>query len=224
MTTLVQEAIDGTAAGVCVQPEALPSLFLKRIELGGLFRNVTVLNFPGQTERAPAALYKATQEALNARADDIDLVVPRRYFAGNAKKAKNLISACFQAVSENPHSALKIILETGDYFNEKGELDARALEDSSHVCLESDVHFLKTCTGKHPTRPGADPESLVVMCRAIRDFGKHAGIKVSGGVSTLEKADAALKVVSRVLGSDFVTPRHVRLGSSGLLRQGPSAY
>lgn len=224
MAALIEEAASHNAAGVCVLPDALPALCAMRREVGGVFRAVTVLNFPGQPLYNPTGLNKIARRLLRAGANDIDLYVPRRHFEDSAETGRALVSACFRAVAENPEARLKIILETGDYHDKHGDLEAEALQKAARIAIESGVHFLKTCTGKHPTRPNADPESVMALCEVIKETDRPLGLKISGGVSQFEQAVFFLRIVERMLGAEFIKPSAMRFGSSKLLGGARPAY
>lgn len=67
----------------------------------------------------------------------------------------------------------------------------------------------------------ATPESVYVMCEAIRQYyaqtGKRVGLKVAGGVSKAQNAIRYLTIVNHVLGCEWLTPYYFRIGASQLM-------
>lgn len=67
----------------------------------------------------------------------------------------------------------------------------------------------------------ATPESVYVMCEAIRQFhaqtGKKVGVKVAGGVSKAQNAVRYMTIVNHVLGSEWLNPDYFRIGASQLM-------
>ena len=195
----------GDVAAVCVWPQYVPqaSEALRHTSI----RIATVINFPAGKENIILAVEDA-REALNDGADEIDLVIPyRALMRGDADQVSDMVSAVAQILPERAH--LKTILETG-------ELATPALiRQASDLCIAAGTHFLKTSTGK--TAVSATPEAARIMAQAIRDSGKPVGLKVSGGIRTLADAATYIGIARDVLGADWVTPAHFRIGASGLL-------
>ncbi len=55
------------------------------------------------------------------------------------------------------------------------------------------------------------------MLEAIRDAGRPAGIKLSGGIKTLEDAIGYYHLARNAMGTRWVKPSTFRFGASGLL-------
>ena len=93
-----------------------------------------------------------------------------------------------------------------------------AIHQAAVLSLYSGADFLKTSTGKG--YPGASPEAVYVLCRAIKSYyektGNKVGIKVSGGVSTPDDAINYYTIVKTVLGKEWCNNTLFRLGSSRL--------
>ena len=82
------------------------------------------------------------------------------------------------------------------------------------IGLAEGVDFLKTSTGKVPVN--ATLEASAVMLEAIAEHGGRCGIKLAGGIRTLEQADAYLDQATRKFGASWVTATHFRIGASSL--------
>ena len=67
----------------------------------------------------------------------------------------------------------------------------------------------------------ATPESVYVMCEALKQYyaqtGKRVGLKIAGGVSKAQNAIRYLTIVNHVLGSEWLTPSYFRIGASQLI-------
>ena len=148
-------------------------------------------------------------EAINAGADEIDLVCSRKLFY--EKKYEEFFHEVYQSkklcLEKNVH--LKVILETGELI---GPHDIYL---ASMLCLHAGADFIKTSTGK--VTPSATIDSSIVMAMAIRDFGKRRGFKPAGGIRTLEDAISYYMVIKLILGDEFLTPDLFRIGASSLL-------
>ena len=153
-----------------------------------------------------------TEQALEAGADEIDMVIDRGAFlSGDDRKVVAEIEAIKSVCSGRAH--LKVILETG----ELGSYES--IRRASDLALYAGADTIKTSTGKIGTN--ATLPTALVMCEAIRDFadrtGEQRGLKVAGGVRTSKQALAYLVVVKETLGDMWLTPDRFRIGASSLL-------
>lgn len=191
-------------AAVCVYPEHVTTA---RHALGeGTIRVATVVNFPegnGGVER----IHRETRRALAAGAEEIDMVFDYRAFLrGDVALARDGVIACREACGKDV--PLKVILETGVLS------DTALIHDASRIGIDAGADFLKTSTGKaavNATLPAAG-----AMLDAIQTTGSQCGLKVSGGIRTLDDAAAFLALVDARMGRDWATPRHFRIGASAL--------
>ena len=107
---------------------------------------------------------------------------------------------------------LKVILETGELKTPKLIFIAAIL------AMESGADFIKTSTGK--TSVSATPEAAIVMCKAIEWYykktGKMVGIKMAGGIVTVEDAILYYTIVENILGKEWLKPELFRIGASRL--------
>ncbi len=199
--------LDGTPAAVCVYPEHVTTArrALAACGLDGV-RVATVVNFPdgGDDDRRVG---RETRRAVAAGADEIDVVLPwRALLAGRSQVARRVLDVCREACGGR---VLKVILESAELG---GPGPVRA---ASELALDASADFIKTSTGK--AAGGATPEAARAMLEAIRGHGGRAGFKVSGGVRTLVDAQAYFALAEEVLGRDWPTPDHFRIGASSLL-------
>jgi deoxyribose-phosphate aldolase len=148
--------------------------------------------------------------AVSDGADEIDIVLNvGNFLEGNYEdlsvEIEEIKNACRDA-------KLKVILETGLLKT------AGNIKKASILSMYSGADFLKTSTGK--VYPGASPEAAYVICRTIREYyelhGKKIGVKVSGGIRTVEDALKYYAIVKETLGKEWLTPELFRIGASSL--------
>jgi deoxyribose-phosphate aldolase len=152
-----------------------------------------------------------TQAALDAGADEIDMVIDRGAFlSGKERRVFDEIVAVKQLCGD---IHLKVILETG----ELGTYDN--IRRASDLALDAGADVIKTSTGKVGTN--ATFPTALLMCEAIRDFarrtGERRGLKVAGGVRNTKYALTYLVIVKETLGDAWLTPDLFRIGASSLL-------
>lgn len=194
----------GRPAAVCVYPEHVSTA--RRSLAGSDIRIATVVNFPDGAGD-PARVSRETRRAIAAGADEIDMVLPyRALLAGDADTARVAVDACRAACG--PGIALKLILETGELRS------ADLIGQASRIGLEAGVDFLKTSTGKVPVN--ATPEAAQIMLLAIAAAGGQCGLKVAGGIRSLDEGKRYLDLVQAQMGSDWIAPAHLRIGASAL--------
>lgn len=199
----------GPPAAVCVYPrfvavarETLAALGLREV------RVATVANFP-RGEGDPAQVAEEIRKVRRMGADEVDVVFPwRALLAGDAESPRRLITAAREAAGRG---VLKVILETGELA------EAARIREAARIAAENGADFLKTSTGKVPV--GATPEAVAALLGVIREHDGTIGLKVAGGVRTLQDARAYLGMVVAAMGSAWVTPDHLRFGASSLLRE-----
>lgn len=193
----------GTVAALCVWPRFVE---LAREAAPPDVRVCTVASFPtgaGSDEDA----VEQTEAALRAGADEIDVVIPyRELMEGNPAAIRARVERIKRAADSAP---VKAILETG-------VLDgAEMTREAADLALEGGADFLKTSTGKAPV--GATLSAAQILLEAIRDCGRPAGLKVSGGVRTASEAASYLALADDVMGEGWARPSTFRIGASSLL-------
>ncbi len=195
----------GKVAAVCVYPKFIP--LVKRLLGGSEIKTATVVNFPKGTGSIET-VQTEIQNALKLGADEIDAVFPyRRFLDGDEEYCRRYLAAVREACGKK--HTLKIILETGEII--KAAKIARAAE----LCLEAEVDFIKTSTGK--SKISATPEAANIILETIHAAHKNTGFKASGGIRTLEEAKKYLVLANAVIGPKATTPKRLRIGASSLL-------
>lgn len=220
VTELCTEALKGPhmAAAVCVWPRFVK--FIKK-ELPALLPEAksltvaTVVNFPsgkGSAEEVKAEALLAVSDG----ADELDLVIDWELLNQDAKAGEEAIRALVTTVRQvSLGTTLKVILETGMIRS------PNLIMLASMAALESGADMLKTSTGKVATN--ATLPAVRTMCQAIHKYrsldseGKVIGIKVAGGVKSLEVAAEYLNAVTDLMGADFPSKSTFRIGASSLL-------
>jgi deoxyribose-phosphate aldolase len=148
--------------------------------------------------------------AIDAGADEIDIVIPVGAFLGNdyALVAEE-IREIKEAIGER---LLKVIVESGLLGNYE------SIYKASTIAMDAGADFIKTSTGK--TNISATPEAAFVMCRAVSDFysetGIRVGFKAAGGIITAADAFNYYKIVSYCLGKEWLNNNFFRIGASRL--------
>jgi deoxyribose-phosphate aldolase len=197
----------GPVAAVCVWPRFVAQA---RAALRDV-RVATVVNFPdGQADAA--AVRAETLAALDAGADEIDVVLPyRAYLAGERAVALRVLEAVVDAATRQ--ARVKAILETGALK------EPAVILQASRDAIARGADFLKTSTGKIPV--SATLEACLPMLQAIREHagrGSHpVGLKPSGGIRTTAEAAGYLALADALMGTDWATPATFRFGASSLL-------
>jgi deoxyribose-phosphate aldolase len=148
--------------------------------------------------------------AVEAGADEIDIVIPVGAFLGNDFA---LVADEIREIKEAiGGKLLKVIVESGllgDFEN---------IFKASMIAMDAGADFIKTSTGK--TQVSATPEAAFVMCRAISDFYGETGIKVgfkpAGGIVFPVDAIVYYNIVKYTLGEEWLNNSLFRIGSSKL--------
>ena len=201
-------------AAVCVYPDMVATA--KRV-LGDSGVNVAAVATAFPSGRAALDTKLAdTRDAVDAGADEIDMVIDRGAFlSGRYLEVFDEIVAvrevCHREVGQSAH--LKVIFETGElqtYDN---------VRRASWLAMLAGGHFIKTSTGK--VHPAATLPATMIMLEAVRDFreatGQMVGVKPAGGIRTSKDAIKYLVMVNEVAGPDWLDPDWFRFGASTLL-------
>ena len=198
----------GQVAAVCVYPRFVALARRTLNELGGAgVRVATVTNFPAGRDDVTAAASE-TRDAVDAGADEVDVVYPyRALIAGDDAAGRALVRACKAACGNQV--LLKVILETGELT------DPAMISKASRDAIAAGADFIKTSTGK--VAVNATPEAANVMLAEIAANGGRVGFKPAGGIRTLADALLYIELAVAHMGADWVTPQHLRLGASSLL-------
>ena len=196
-------------AAVCVYPDMVG---IAKETLGDSGVNVAAVATAFPSGRAALDIKLAdTRDAVEAGADEIDMVIDRGAFlSGNYLQVFDEIVAVKEACG-NAH--LKVIFETGElqtYDN---------VRRVSWLAMMAGGHFIKTSTGK--VQPAATLPVTMIMLEAVRDFreatGQMIGVKPAGGIRSSKDAIKYLVMVNEVAGPDWLDPDWFRFGASTLL-------
>lgn len=196
-------------AAVCIYPPFIPTA--KNALRHSAIRVATVAggfpegNMPSQQK------YEQVQEALDLGADEIDMVLNRDWLLqGEYAQLHDEIANIKQLCAAIP---LKVILETGALPH------LQQVSLASRIAIAAGADFIKTSTGKIPQ--GASLEAVLVMLDAIQEeyasSGKKIGLKPSGGISTVQKAQNYMALVKHSLGESWLHKDLFRFGASSLL-------
>ena len=86
------------------------------------------------------------------------------------------------------------------------------------LSMYAGADYIKTSTGKE--KSGATPESVYVMCQAIKEYydktGIQIGLKPAGGINTVKDALTYYTILKEVCGEKWLTNYWFRLGTSRL--------
>ncbi|MEI6648053.1 MAG: deoxyribose-phosphate aldolase [Actinomycetes bacterium] len=153
-----------------------------------------------------------TQDALDAGAGEIDMVIDRGAFlTGKFEQIFEEIQVIKDLCGEKAH--LKVIFETGELVTYDN------VRKASFLAMHAGADFIKTSTGK--IAPAATPSVVLVMLEAVRDFhsltGKRIGVKPAGGIRNTKDAIKQLVLVNETAGPEWLTPSLFRIGASALL-------
>lgn len=203
-------------AAICVYPK-FTSLCKRMYPTA---RVAVVINFPLGKDPESDVL-RSAREALQAGADELDLVIDYRLIMDDRERGLKEAAALTGSVSrvcreEGRCAVLKVIIETGELKS------AELIKDTSEAVIEAGADFIKTSTGKVPIN--ATLEAARVMLTAIHDWHRRhpqsdrcVGFKAAGGVKTPEQCRDYLSLAESILGPKWVTPKTFRFGASSLL-------
>ncbi len=197
-----------TVAAVCVYP-AMVAEARKHLGSSGVKIASVATAFPSGQTNLDIKLAD-TKQAIDAGADEIDMVISRgKFHTGDYNYVFDEIASIKEACG---NKRLKVILETG----ELGDLENVAM--ASRLAIDAGADFIKTSTGK--IQPAATMEVTLVMLEVIRDYyfetGKMVGMKPAGGISNSKLALHYLIMLKETLGDAWLTNEWFRFGASSL--------
>lgn len=195
-------------AAVCAYP-CFTKLIADSLEVDG----VDITNVTGNFPSSQALLEVKTIEtalAIKDGATQIDIVMPvGKFLSGDYEGICDTIGELKQTCGDVP---MKVILETGDLRN------ARDIKTAAVLAMYAGADYLKTSTGKE--KISATPESVYVLCQAIKEYHKKTGIQIglkpAGGINTVMDAVIYYTIVKEVLGEKWLTNYWFRMGTSRL--------
>jgi deoxyribose-phosphate aldolase len=195
-------------AAVCAYP-CFTKLIADSLEVDG----VDITNVTGNFPSSQALLEVKTIEtalAIKDGATQIDIVMPvGKFLSGDYEGVCDTIGELKQTCGDVP---MKVILETGDLRN------ARDIKTAAVLAMYAGADYLKTSTGKE--KISATPESVYVLCQAIKEYHKKTGIQIglkpAGGINTVMDAVIYYTIVKEVLGEKWLTNYWFKMGTSRL--------
>ncbi|GGN04478.1 2-deoxyribose-5-phosphate aldolase [Terrabacter tumescens] len=209
---LVPDPLDPTTprpAAICVYGDMVATA---KAALGDSGIHVAAVATAFPSGRASMAVKLAdTRDAVEAGADEIDMVIDRGAFlSGDYLTVFNQIAEVKQACGT---AHLKVIMETGELVTYDN------VRRASYLSMLAGGDFIKTSTGK--VQPAATLPVTLIMLEAVRDWrdltGIQVGVKPAGGIKTTKDAIKYLVMVSEVAGDDWLSPEWFRFGASSLL-------
>lgn len=181
VAALVAEAAELGTYSVCVSPSMLP------LEVPPGLHVAVVCGFPSgkHTSRVKAA---EAAEAVAAGAEEIDMVID----IGAAKEQRfedvQADIAEVRAAAPAP-TVLKVIIESAALSDEE-------IVGVCRAAVAASADFVKTSTGFHPAG-GATEHAVRLMAQTV---GDAAQVKASGGIRTMDQAQAMLAAGATRLG------------------------
>jgi deoxyribose-phosphate aldolase len=195
-------------AAICVYPNFVPvvkeKLTVKSVKIASVAGG-----FPSsQTFRS--IKIAECKMAIEAGADEIDIVMPVGAFLGNDFAG---VADEIREIKENiGERHLKVIVESGVLG------DYEQIFKASTISMDAGADFIKTSTGK--TSISATPEAAFIMCQAILNFYEETGIRVgfkaAGGITTTTDALMYYHIVNSCLGQGWLGNNLFRIGASRL--------
>ena len=190
-------------AALCAYP-CFTKLMADSLEVDGVdITNVTG-NFPSSQTFLEVKTIE-TALAIKDGATHIDIVMPvGKFLSGDYEGVCDTINELKQVCGDVP---MKVILE-----------NASAIKTASLLSMYAGADYIKTSTGKE--KISATPESVYVMCQAIKEYydktGIQIGLKPAGGINTVMDAVIYYTIVKEVLGEKWLTNYWFRMGTSRL--------
>lgn len=180
------EAVRHRFAAVCVNPvwTALVHSTLK----GSGVHTCAVVGFPLGATPTDVKVYEARGANLDG-ADEIDMVIN---IAAAREGDRDSLFTDIASVAQAVHAGgaiLKVIIETALLTDEQKIM-------ACEVAVEAGADFVKTSTGFNGG--GATVEDIALMRRTV---GPNVGIKASGGIRTLEDAQAMIDAGATRIGA-----------------------
>lgn len=196
-------------AAICVYPR-FAKIVSQSLEADDVAVTCVTGGFPS-SQTFPEIKTIETSLAMKDGATEIDIVLPVGFFLmGDYEQCSDEISEIKDIVGEE--SNLKVILETGALKT------ASNIKKAAILSMYSGADFIKTSTGK--INVSATPEAVYVMCQAIKEYhdktGRKIGIKVAGGVRSVDDAVTYYTIIKETLGKEWLYTEFFRIGASSL--------
>lgn len=199
---LIIKANKHQVAAICVLPQHLHFIEFTAV------KRATVVNFPTGNQSSEQVIKDIHQLVSNKETDEIDYVFPyQAYLQGQEYLALSSCQHAYQ-LCKRYNLIFKVILETGA-FPSIGKVYQASVDIINGGC-----DFLKTSTGK--ISGGASIPAAFALISAIRDSNQSCGIKLSGGIKTVEQSLEYIQLAQHMMGKT-VDKSWFRIGASNLL-------
>jgi deoxyribose-phosphate aldolase len=202
-----------SVGAICVYNDMVKIARSELDAIGGKDIPVAAVATAFPSGRASIAVKKIdTKDALDAGANEIDMVIDRGAFlSGKLGEVFEEIKTIKEICGNKAH--LKVILETGELVTYDN------VRKASYLAMLAGADFIKTSTGK--VAPAATAPVVLVMLEAVRDYfaltGSRIGVKPAGGIRTTKDAIKQLVLVNETAGPEWLKPSLFRIGASALL-------
>lgn len=202
-----------SVGAICVYNDMVKIARSELDAIGGKDIPVAAVATAFPSGRASIAVKKIdTKDALDAGANEIDMVIDRGAFlSGKLGEVFEEIKTIKEICGNKAH--LKVILETGELVTYDN------VRKASYLAMLAGADFIKTSTGK--VVPAATAPVVLVMLEAVRDYfaltGSRIGVKPAGGIRTTKDAIKQLVLVNETAGPEWLKPSLFRIGASALL-------
>ena len=202
-----------SVGAICVYNDMVKIARSELDAIGGKDIPVAAVATAFPSGRASIAVKKIdTKDALDAGANEIDMVIDRGAFlSGQLGEVFEEIKTIKEICGNKAH--LKVILETGELVTYDN------VRKASYLAMLAGADFIKTSTGK--VAPAATAPVVLLMLEAVRDYfaltGSRIGVKPAGGIRTTKDAIKQLVLVNETAGSEWLKPSLFRIGASALL-------
>lgn len=195
-------------AAICAYP-VFTKLISQSLEVDGVEITNVCGNFPSSQSRMEVKVAE-TSLAVADGATNVDIVMPvGKFLSGDYEGVCDDINELKQTCGEVP---MKVILEVCDL----GSLSN--VKKAAILSMYAGADYIKTSTGKE--KYGATPESVYVMCQAIKEYydktGIQIGLKPAGGINTVDDAVLYYTILKEVCGEKWLTNYWFRIGTSRL--------
>jgi len=193
--SVCENAIKYKVKSVCVYPQhaMMVKKYLKNTDV----LLCCVYNFPNGDHLKDVIINDITKIS-NAEADEVDMVLDYKFLKQNWETFNDDVDEVLTTQINNvkgwikrynkENTVLKVIVESGELIPEQ-------IEYVTKLCINLDVDFIKTSTGK--TEIGVRLEDVIQMRRIIDEIGSPLKIKASGGIRTLKQIKDLNPLVDR---------------------------
>jgi deoxyribose-phosphate aldolase len=180
-------AKESNVNAVCVLPEyvSIVSSFLKDENIDV----VATIDFPKGDSTTNQKMKKIDESLVNG-ANEIDVVV--NYKLIKSKKIEKLTEE-IREITEHIHKEGKIVKVVAEI----GALNFQELEKFCEICIDANVDFIMTSTGKLPNDNSFD-EKIEKLNYIRKILPADTKIKFSGGIRTNKQIEEISNIVDRI--------------------------